>query len=113
MNTVELLLRFEALTAVEQAAVSDRLASDFSPLTRDEKASWIERQQRICMASDAAIPFRDNIDRAKAAGVSHIVQSGGSKRDGEATAAADDHGMVMLTPACGTFCTRPDTTRLA
>ncbi len=96
MNVVELLLRFEALTAVEQAAVRDRLASDFSPLTRDEKASWIQRQRRICMASDAAIPFRDNIDRAKAAGVSHIVQSGGSKRDGEVTAAADDHGMVML-----------------
>jgi AICAR transformylase/IMP cyclohydrolase PurH len=48
------------------------------------------------MASDAAIPFRDNIDRAVGAGVTHVVQSGGSKRDGEVTAAADQHGMVML-----------------
>jgi phosphoribosylaminoimidazolecarboxamide formyltransferase / IMP cyclohydrolase len=96
MNVVELLVRFETLTAVEQAAVRDRLASGFSPLTGDEKASWFQRRRRICMASDAAIPFRDNIDRAKAAGVSHIVQSGGSKRDSEVTAAADEHGMVML-----------------
>lgn len=96
MNAVELLLRFETLTAVEQAAVRNRLASDFSPLTRDEKELWIRRQQRICMASDAAIPFRDNIDRAAAAGVTHVVQSGGSKRDGEVVTAADEYGMVML-----------------
>jgi phosphoribosylaminoimidazolecarboxamide formyltransferase / IMP cyclohydrolase len=48
------------------------------------------------MASGAAIPFRDNIDRAAAAGVTHVVQSGGSKRDAEVIAAADEHGMVML-----------------
>ena len=96
MNVVELLLRFETLAAVEQAGVRDRLASDFSPLTRDETALWVRRQQWICMASDAAIPFRDNIDRAAAAGVTHVVQSGGSKRDGEVIAAADEHGMVML-----------------
>lgn len=96
MNVVELLLRFETLAAVERARVLDCLASDFSPLTSEERTLWIRRERGICMASDAAIPFRDNIDRAKAAGVSHIVQSGGSKRDVEVTAAADEHGMVML-----------------
>jgi phosphoribosylaminoimidazolecarboxamide formyltransferase / IMP cyclohydrolase len=96
MNVVELLLRFETLTAVERAGVLDRLASDFSPLTAEEKARWIRRQRAICLASDAAIPFRDNIDRAAAAGVTHVVQSGGSKRDSDVTAAADEHGMVML-----------------
>lgn len=96
MNAVELLLRFETLAAVEQAAVRDRLTSDFSPLTREERTSWIQGRRRICMASDAAIPFRDNIDRAAGSGVTHIVQSGGSKRDGEVIAAADQHGMVML-----------------
>jgi phosphoribosylaminoimidazolecarboxamide formyltransferase/IMP cyclohydrolase len=96
MNAVELLLRFETLAAIEQADVLERLTSNFSPLTGEERASWIQRRRRICMASDAAIPFRDNIDRAAAAGVTHVVQSGGSKRDGEVIAAADRHGMVML-----------------
>lgn len=96
MNAVELLLRFETLAAVEQAAVRPQLAADFTPLTRDEKTAWIATKRGICMASDAAIPFRDNIDRAAGAGVTHVVQSGGSKRDADIAAAANQHGMVML-----------------
>jgi AICAR transformylase/IMP cyclohydrolase PurH len=96
MNVVELLLRFEMLTAAEQAAVLDQLAAAFVPLTRDEKMSWLQHKRRLYLASDAAIPFRDNIDRAAAAGVTHIVQTGGSRRDGEVIAAANQHGMAML-----------------
>lgn len=96
LNAVELLLRFDTLGASEQAAVLDRLGAKFAPLARDERTSWIERKRRLCLASDAAIPFRDNIDRAAGAGVTHIVQAGGSKRDPEVTAAADQYGMVML-----------------
>ncbi len=96
MNVVELLLRFDTLAAAEQAAVLDRLAAGFVPLTRDEKMSWLQRKRRLYLASDAAIPFRDNIDRAAAAGVTHVVQTGGSRRDGEVIAAANQHGMVML-----------------
>ena len=47
-------------------------------------------------ASDAFIPFRDNIDRAARSHVTHIMQTGGSLRDADVTAAADEHGMVML-----------------
>jgi AICAR transformylase/IMP cyclohydrolase PurH len=96
MNAVELLLRFETLAPVEQAAVRDQLTADFVALTREERSAWIAAKRGICMASDAAIPFRDNIDRAAAAGVTHVVQSGGSKRDADIIAAADQHGMVML-----------------
>lgn len=96
MNVVELLLRFETLAEVEQLAVRDQLADDFTALMREERAAWIAAKRGACMASDAAIPFRDNIDRAALAGVTHVVQSGGSKRDAEIAAAADQHGMVML-----------------
>jgi AICAR transformylase/IMP cyclohydrolase PurH len=65
-------------------------------LTEPEKTSWISQKRPLCYASDAAIPFRDNIDRAAAAGVTHVIQSGGSMRDGEVTSAADEYGMVML-----------------
>ena len=47
-------------------------------------------------ASDAFFPFRDGLDVLAAAGVVAVVQPGGSKRDEEVVAAADEHGMAML-----------------
>ncbi|HLF96784.1 MAG TPA: bifunctional phosphoribosylaminoimidazolecarboxamide formyltransferase/IMP cyclohydrolase [Methylococcaceae bacterium] len=48
------------------------------------------------MASDAFFPFRDGIDSAAAAGVAAVIQPGGSMRDAEVIAAADEHGMAMV-----------------
>ena len=48
------------------------------------------------MASDAFFPFRDGIDAAAVAGISAVIQPGGSMRDEEVIAAADEHGMAML-----------------
>ena len=48
------------------------------------------------LASDAFFPFRDGVDAAAAAGVTAVIQPGGSVRDAEVIAAADDHGMAML-----------------
>jgi len=48
------------------------------------------------MASDAFFPFRDGIDVAAEYGIKAIVQPGGSKRDDEVIAAADEHGMAMV-----------------
>ncbi len=48
------------------------------------------------MASDAFFPFRDGIDAAAAAGISAVIQPGGSMRDGEVIAAADEHDMAMV-----------------
>lgn len=48
------------------------------------------------MASDAFFPFRDTIDSAAEAGITAVVQPGGSMRDEEVIAAADEHGMAMV-----------------
>ena len=48
------------------------------------------------MASDAFFPFRDGIDNAGEAGISCIIQPGGSMRDDEVIAAANEHGMAMV-----------------
>ncbi len=48
------------------------------------------------MASDAFFPFRDGIDNAAAAGISCVIQPGGSMRDDEVIAAADEHNMAMV-----------------
>ena len=52
--------------------------------------------QGSAMASDAFFPFRDGIDTAAKAGVSAVIQPGGSKRDDEVIAAANEHGMTMV-----------------
>jgi len=48
------------------------------------------------MASDAFFPFRDGIDAAHEAGIVAIIQPGGSMRDDEVIAAANEHGMSMI-----------------
>jgi phosphoribosylaminoimidazolecarboxamide formyltransferase/IMP cyclohydrolase len=48
------------------------------------------------MASDAFFPFRDGIDNAAAVGIAAVIQPGGSVRDEEVIAAADEHGMAMV-----------------
>ena len=48
------------------------------------------------MASDAFFPFRDGIDAAAEAGIRAVIQPGGSMRDSEVIAAADEHGLAMV-----------------
>jgi phosphoribosylaminoimidazolecarboxamide formyltransferase/IMP cyclohydrolase len=48
------------------------------------------------MASDAFFPFRDGIDQAAAAGIKAVIQPGGSMRDDEVIAAANEHGIAMV-----------------
>jgi phosphoribosylaminoimidazolecarboxamide formyltransferase / IMP cyclohydrolase len=55
-----------------------------------------DRHTGSVLASDAFFPFRDGPDAAAAAGVRALVQPGGSVRDDEVVAAADEHGLVMV-----------------
>jgi phosphoribosylaminoimidazolecarboxamide formyltransferase/IMP cyclohydrolase len=48
------------------------------------------------LASDAFFPFRDGIDAAALAGIKAVIQPGGSVRDEEVIAAADEHGIAMI-----------------
>jgi phosphoribosylaminoimidazolecarboxamide formyltransferase/IMP cyclohydrolase len=48
------------------------------------------------MASDAFFPFRDGIDNAAQAGITAVIHPGGSMRDAEVIAAANEHGMAMV-----------------
>ena len=48
------------------------------------------------MASDAFFPFRDGIDKAASSGIASIIQPGGSVKDDEVIAAADEHNIAMM-----------------
>ena len=52
--------------------------------------------EECVMASDAFFPFRDGIDAAAAAGITSVIQPGGSMRDEEVIAAADEANMAMV-----------------
>jgi phosphoribosylaminoimidazolecarboxamide formyltransferase/IMP cyclohydrolase len=55
-----------------------------------------DRAKGAVMASDAFFPFRDGLDAGAAAGIAAVVQPGGSVRDDEVIAAADEHGIAMV-----------------
>ena len=48
------------------------------------------------LASDAFFPFRDGLDEAAKAGVTAVIQPGGSLKDEEVIKAADEHGIAMV-----------------
>jgi len=64
-------------------------------------AAWKASEAKLslagaAMASDAFFPFRDSIDAAAKAGIGCIIEPGGSMRDDEVIAAANEHGMAMV-----------------
>jgi len=52
--------------------------------------------ESAALASDAFFPFRDGLDVAAEFGIKSVIQPGGSKRDAEVIAAADEHGIAMV-----------------
>lgn len=69
---------------------------DAARLAANIAESYGETVKGCAMASDAFFPFRDGIDEAAKRGVTCIIQPGGSIRDAEVIAAADEHGMAMI-----------------
>jgi phosphoribosylaminoimidazolecarboxamide formyltransferase / IMP cyclohydrolase len=59
--------------------------------------------QSASIASDAFFPFRDGLDAVAELGVKSVIQPGGSKRDAEVIAAADEHGIAMVFTATRHF----------
>jgi phosphoribosylaminoimidazolecarboxamide formyltransferase/IMP cyclohydrolase len=55
-----------------------------------------ERSRSSVLASDAFFPFRDNVDEAARAGITAIVQPGGSVRDADSIQSCDEHGLAMI-----------------
>ena len=93
-NAVDLFLE-EGLSPAEERAWLECFEKPPVRLTAAERRAWLSRQQGVSFASDAFLPFRDNIDRAAQSGVRYVSQPGGSVRDDLVIAAADEYGMAM------------------
>ena len=95
MNAAEQFVRYHELDERERALLADAIDGSIDPITAEERADWIGSFEGVVLSSDAFIPFRDNLDRAAASGVGTVAQAGGSARDADVIAAADEYGMSM------------------
>jgi phosphoribosylaminoimidazolecarboxamide formyltransferase / IMP cyclohydrolase len=94
-NAIDQFLR-DDLTPAEEAVWGQAFAEVPARLPASEKRAWLDALSGVSLASDAYIPFRDNVDRANASGVEFVVQPGGAMRDQDIIAACDDYGMAMV-----------------
>jgi len=88
-----ILVKDEAAIGIGAGQMS-RVDSSFLAVHKARQQSHDPRG--AVLASDAFFPFRDGVDEAAAAGVSAIIQPGGSVKDPEVIAAADEHDLAMI-----------------
>jgi len=89
-----ILLAHEGRTIGIGAGQMSRVDASFLAVHKARQAG--HDPEGAVLASDAFFPFRDGVDEAAAAGVTAVIQPGGSVRDAEVIAAADEHGMTMI-----------------
>ena len=80
------------MSRIDSARIAARKAVD-----AQETAGWPDPRTKGCVAaSDAFFPFADGLIQAASAGATAIIQPGGSIRDDEVIAAADEAGLAMV-----------------
>ncbi|MEE2735671.1 MAG: phosphoribosylaminoimidazolecarboxamide formyltransferase [Pseudomonadota bacterium] len=80
-NVVDQYLLWDELSCQEQKDVISKLKIVPESISRKEKVAWVRQFDKLCLSSDAYIPFRDNIDRAARSNIQYIAHPGGSVRD--------------------------------
>ena len=85
--------RYEATVGVGAGQMSRVYSSRIGAIKAEDAGLSV---RGAVMASDAFFPFRDGVDVAADQGVTAVIQPGGSIRDAEVIAAANEHGLAML-----------------
>jgi phosphoribosylaminoimidazolecarboxamide formyltransferase/IMP cyclohydrolase len=80
----------------ERRIFDDLVEKAVPELSAAEKAEWMATLDGVSMASDAFIPFRDNIDHAQRHGVKFICHPGGAARDEDVKSACEEYGIAMV-----------------
>ena len=94
INAREQYVHWAELSGPERDQLATVIDPLPAPLTAEQRDEWIAGFRNV-LSHDAFIPFRDNVDRAQASAVTHILQPGGSIADSEVIAAADSYGIAM------------------
>ena len=82
------------LSQPERERLQSQVTNWSGPLSDEERRAWIG-EFRTVLSHDAFMPFRDNVDRAQASAVTHILQPGGSIADDDTTDACNQYGIAM------------------
>ena len=82
------------LSQPERERLQSQVTNWSAPLSDEERRAWIG-EFRSVLSHDAFMPFRDNVDRAQASAVTHILQPGGSIADDDTTDACNQYGIAM------------------
>ncbi len=90
----EQYIAWNELSQPERDRLQSQVANWTGPLAEQDRQAWIG-QFRTVLSHDAFMPFRDNVDRAQASAVTHMLQPGGSIADADTTDACNQYGIVM------------------
>ena len=82
-------------TKNEFEAWKDLFEEEPTPLTEEEKSSFLAELKGVSLSSDAFIPFRDTIDHASKYGVTNVSQAGGSIGDEQVISVCNEYGITM------------------
>ncbi len=93
-NAIDQFLR-DDITPREKASWPEIFSTVPHQLTPEEKRAWLDGLTGVSLGSDAFFPFSDSLHRDAASGAQYVFEPGGSARDADVIAAADDYDMVM------------------
>ena len=94
-NTIDVYISDDDMDVLADGVWQQFFTSRPEPLTREEKAAYLQTVSGVSLGSDAFFPFGDNIERAHRSGVQYIVQPGGSIRDDNVIDTCDKYGITM------------------
>lgn len=94
-NAIDLYV-LDEIQEKERPSWEAMFAAAPQPLTPAERRDWLAQLDHVAVSSDAFFPFRDNIDRAARSGVKYVIEPGGSIRDDDVIAAANEYGMTLI-----------------
>ena len=90
----EQFIAWQELSQPERDRLQSQITNWSGPMSEEERRGALARFQTV-LSHDAFMPFRDNVDRAQASAVSHILQPGGSIADEDTTQACNEYGIAM------------------
>ncbi len=102
-NVVDILYRWPTASQEEKEVAASYLQSPPTDQLYEICAAYRHDSKDICLSSDGFIPFRDNIDRAKASGVQCVVHPGGGKNDEHIASVASDLGIKVISTGMRMF----------
>ena len=94
-NAIDQFLQ-PGVTAAEKANWKNVFSEVPEQLSAEERRAWLDGLDGVTLGSDAFFPFRDSLDRAAQSGARYVLEPGGSNRDEDVIAAANEYGMTMV-----------------